>query len=227
MRAAPPRQRARLGLSSALLGALSLLVLVTTFVRSGRLVATDNVLVLARAGAPTATVAAAPAAERAPEAHMRPVDELAELARLRAELGEFARTAWPARAPGCAGLGAAQLSRLAASVEAGANETFRSAASQPRWLSAQRLAAAADGSGLVIVTWANAHFSDFVENFVVSLQRLGLANFLVGALDDELPKLLGRPGGPVPAGRVFRMLADEALQTGAKEHWGMRSRRVT
>lgn len=219
--------RSGLLLGAGVLGALSLLIVGLNLSRTRRLVATDHVLV-----APTAAVStrvrpegarepAVPAvvSELATSARMRSVEHAATLALLRAELDTFARTAWPERVPGCRNFGEAHWGRMSANLAVGTNETFHNARTQPRWISPERLAATADGEGIVIVTWANAHFSDFVENFVASLQRLGLENYLVGALDDELVGLLTR-GGRVPPAHVFRMLADEALEMGAKEHWG-------
>ena len=41
-------------------------------------------------------------------------------------------------------------------------------------------------NGTVIVTWANAHYLDFVLNWVHHLHLLGLSCYLVGAMDDAL-----------------------------------------
>ncbi|KAK3279241.1 hypothetical protein CYMTET_12861 [Cymbomonas tetramitiformis] len=38
----------------------------------------------------------------------------------------------------------------------------------------------------IIVTWANAEYIDFVDNFVRHMQRLKLTNFLVGAMDTKV-----------------------------------------
>ena len=39
---------------------------------------------------------------------------------------------------------------------------------------------------VVMVTWANLHYLDFVLNWVEHLQRAGVTSFLVGAMDDAL-----------------------------------------
>jgi len=39
---------------------------------------------------------------------------------------------------------------------------------------------------VVLVTWANDHYFDFVMNWVTTLQRLSVSNFMVGAMDDDL-----------------------------------------
>ena len=41
-------------------------------------------------------------------------------------------------------------------------------------------------NGTVIVTWANAHYLDFVLNWVHHLHLLNLGCYLVGAMDDAL-----------------------------------------
>lgn len=42
----------------------------------------------------------------------------------------------------------------------------------------------------VVVTWANYHYLDFVLNWVHHIQATGCKTFLVGAMDDELLKVL-------------------------------------
>ena len=42
---------------------------------------------------------------------------------------------------------------------------------------------------IILVTWANDHYFDFVMNWVTNLQRVNVTNYMVGAMDDEL---LGR-----------------------------------
>ena len=39
---------------------------------------------------------------------------------------------------------------------------------------------------VVMVTWANLHYLDFVLNWVAHLQRADVSTFLVGAMDDAL-----------------------------------------
>lgn len=39
---------------------------------------------------------------------------------------------------------------------------------------------------VVMVTWANNHYHDFVENWVRNVRKCGIANFMVGAMDNEL-----------------------------------------
>jgi hypothetical protein len=46
------------------------------------------------------------------------------------------------------------------------------------------------GKGVVVVTWANFHYKDFVMNWVGHLNATGCKAFLVGAMDDQLLKVL-------------------------------------
>lgn len=39
---------------------------------------------------------------------------------------------------------------------------------------------------VIMVTWANDHYFDFVLNWVLHLRRLNVTNHLVGAMDDKL-----------------------------------------
>ena len=48
------------------------------------------------------------------------------------------------------------------------------------------IAAVAGKDKLVLVTFANHHFGDFARNWVSHVRALGLANYLVGAMDDRL-----------------------------------------
>jgi len=41
-----------------------------------------------------------------------------------------------------------------------------------------------------MVTWANNHYYDFVNNWVYNVKKLGITNFMVGAMDTELLKKL-------------------------------------
>ena len=49
---------------------------------------------------------------------------------------------------------------------------------------------------LVMVTWANFHYLDFVENWVAHLRALGVSNFVVGAMDNKMLKALQERGIP-------------------------------
>mmetsp|Transcript_24594 Transcript_24594/g.84113 ORF Transcript_24594/g.84113 Transcript_24594/m.84113 type:complete len:693 (+) Transcript_24594:292-2370(+) len=49
---------------------------------------------------------------------------------------------------------------------------------------------------LVMVTWANDHYYDFACNWVKSLRDIGVDNYLVGAMDDELLEKLVADGVP-------------------------------
>ena len=40
-------------------------------------------------------------------------------------------------------------------------------------------------NNVIIVTWANLHFSDFALNWVAHVREHGITNFLVGAMDQE------------------------------------------
>lgn len=39
---------------------------------------------------------------------------------------------------------------------------------------------------IILVTWANDHYFDFVMNWVTLLQRVNVTNYMVGAMDDKL-----------------------------------------
>ena len=39
---------------------------------------------------------------------------------------------------------------------------------------------------VVMVTWANNHYYDFVSNWVRNVRKCGVSNFMVGAMDNEL-----------------------------------------
>ena len=39
---------------------------------------------------------------------------------------------------------------------------------------------------VIMVTWANHHYHDFVMNWVLNVRKCGLSNFMVGAMDNEL-----------------------------------------
>lgn len=50
--------------------------------------------------------------------------------------------------------------------------------------------------GYLFVTWANHHYTDFAMSWVAHLQQLGLSNYLVGAMDDDILATLARRGVP-------------------------------
>ena len=56
-------------------------------------------------------------------------------------------------------------------------------------------AAAADASGALLVTWANAHHAEFALNWIAHARGAGIGNFLVGCLDDELIRVLEERAG--------------------------------
>ena len=39
---------------------------------------------------------------------------------------------------------------------------------------------------IILVTWANDHYFDFVMNWVTNLQKANVTNYMVGAMDDPL-----------------------------------------
>ena len=45
--------------------------------------------------------------------------------------------------------------------------------------------------GVIVVTWANLAFSDFVLNWAAAVQRQGIDNYLVGAMDQETAEVGG------------------------------------
>jgi hypothetical protein len=75
-------------------------------------------------------------------------------------------------------------------------------------------------NNVIIVTWANLHFSDFVLNWVAHVQRHGITNFLVGAMDEETAEFLYQSG---LTENIFAMYVDNATDTGlttADFGWG-------
>ena len=48
--------------------------------------------------------------------------------------------------------------------------------------------------GVVFVTWANNHYKDFARFWTMRLKSLGLTNFMVGAMDDELYRYMTEMG---------------------------------
>jgi hypothetical protein len=50
--------------------------------------------------------------------------------------------------------------------------------------------------GYLFVTWANHHYTDFAMSWVKRLQTLGLSNFLVGAMDNDILATLARRAIP-------------------------------
>lgn len=48
--------------------------------------------------------------------------------------------------------------------------------------------------GVVFVTWANNHYKDFARFWTMRLKSLGLTNFMVGAMDDELYQYMTEMG---------------------------------
>ena len=53
-------------------------------------------------------------------------------------------------------------------------------------LSKRMIEAVADSNNVVMVTWANFHYLDFVLNWVYHLRRAGSEHFIVGAMDDDI-----------------------------------------
>jgi hypothetical protein len=74
-------------------------------------------------------------------------------------------------------------------------------------------------NNVIIVTWANLHFSDFVLNWVFHVQRHGIQNFLVGAMDEETATFLHDSG----VENIFAMYEKDSTDTGlttADFGWG-------
>mmetsp|Transcript_17364 Transcript_17364/g.37489 ORF Transcript_17364/g.37489 Transcript_17364/m.37489 type:complete len:686 (-) Transcript_17364:496-2553(-) len=44
--------------------------------------------------------------------------------------------------------------------------------------------------GYLVVTWANFHYQDFVRTWVAHVKNVGITGYIVGAMDDELLKML-------------------------------------
>eukprot|EP00887_Chlorella_sp_A99_P003129 scaffold9.g3129.t1 len=64
-------------------------------------------------------------------------------------------------------------------------------------------------NNIIIVTWANFHFSDFVVNWVKHVKSHGITNYLVGAMDVETAEVLVTEGV-----QVFAMYTEGANSTG-------------
>lgn len=41
-------------------------------------------------------------------------------------------------------------------------------------------------NNVIMVTWANNHYHDFVRNWVLNVRKCGVSNFMVGSMDNEL-----------------------------------------
>lgn len=63
-------------------------------------------------------------------------------------------------------------------------------------LTAERVGQYADGQKRIMVTWANRHYMDFVLNWVEHVRTAGIANYIVGAMDDSLLRELVARGIP-------------------------------
>jgi len=50
--------------------------------------------------------------------------------------------------------------------------------------------------GYLFVTWANHHYTDFAMSWVQRLKQLGLRNYMVGAMDDDILATLARRAIP-------------------------------
>ena len=59
--------------------------------------------------------------------------------------------------------------------------------------------------GIVIVTWANSHFHDFVLNWVHHMGVHGISNYMVGAMDDDIGQVGAAAGGWVSGCRRVPM----------------------
>jgi hypothetical protein len=64
--------------------------------------------------------------------------------------------------------------------------------------------------GYLFVTWANHHYTDFVMSWVARLRALGLTNYLVGAMDNDILSTLARRSV-----HTFSMQSGEARQQGS------------
>jgi len=60
-------------------------------------------------------------------------------------------------------------------------------------LTQERVEALARGN-VLMVTWANYHYLDFVINWVYHINKLGVTNYLVGSMDDDILKELVHRG---------------------------------
>jgi arabinosyltransferase len=54
----------------------------------------------------------------------------------------------------------------------------------------------ADMDRYIMVTWANNHYYDFVQNWVEHLEELAISAFVVGAMDNQILGRLVREGLP-------------------------------
>lgn len=67
--------------------------------------------------------------------------------------------------------------------------------------------------GAIVVTWANYHYRDFVNNWVVHIRKAGCQNFVVGALDDRMLEWLVENG--IPAFAMHTGLSPDDLKLGS------------
>lgn len=51
-------------------------------------------------------------------------------------------------------------------------------------------------NGVIMVTWANTHYHDFVKNWVLNVRKCKISNFIVGSMDGELLEKLVRDEVP-------------------------------
>jgi hypothetical protein len=45
--------------------------------------------------------------------------------------------------------------------------------------------------GMLVVTWANWHYQDFVRTWIKHVQAVGITGYIVGAMDDHLLQVCG------------------------------------
>ena len=56
---------------------------------------------------------------------------------------------------------------------------------------------AAEQDGVVLVTWANFQYLDFVQNWLSHMRKIKVTTYLVGAMDEELLQASSAPS-PLP-----------------------------
>lgn len=77
----------------------------------------------------------------------------------------------------------------------------------------------ADADGFIMVTWANAHYFDFVNNWVEHVEALGISSFVVGAMDLKILRRLLQAG--IPTFNMQSNLTDKDYGWGSKTFHAM------
>jgi arabinosyltransferase len=77
----------------------------------------------------------------------------------------------------------------------------------------------ADKDHYIMVTWANNHYYNFVQNWVEHVEELGISAFVVGAMDNLILGRLVRAG--IPCFAMQSGLTDKDFGWGSKNFHAM------